>query len=364
MPSGRTQLLFDPLPYRSQLRLSLQQYFGELEEEVFNDFEEQIEWVRLKENDLLVQQGAEGDSMYILIEGQLLVIYEDVSGQKKTVGEISPGEGVGEMALFTGEKRSASIHATVPSILVKLSQEVFDGFITKYPSAIKNIAQLIIHRLRGLINVQVEVKLLESELLLKEMHHRVKNNLQVISSLLNLQLAQIDNPGVREAVQTSQDRVKSMALIHQKLYQKKNQEAIEMKDYLSSLTDSLLSSYGVKKDRITLSIEVEPILLDVDSAIPIGLIANELITNALKYAFPDQAEGTLLIGLYHLDDIITLRVADNGVGMEEGKSSKTGTSFGSQMINLLRLQLQGTIEVNTDAGTDIQLKCKNFKLIA
>lgn len=350
----------------AKLKAALEGYFGPLDDAAFNDFEQRFEWISLPDQAILVKQGEQGDSMFILMEGRLRVVYTDLAGKQKVVGEIDPGTSVGEMALFTGEKRSATIYANGACRLVKLSQQVFDELIVTYPQAIKNIALLVIQRLRGLINAQLEIKMLESQLLLKEMHHRVKNNLQVISSILNLELAQIENPSVREAVQISQDRVKSMALIHQKLYQHNNQEAINAEDYLGTLAGNLVKSYGARPEHIRLDLELSPLLLDVDTAVPLGLIANELITNALKYAFPDpQSRGGCIKVTLFLDEEqqLVLQVIDNGVGMDAPHPTGMGTSFGGKLVNLLRLQLNGTQEIAPPPGTAITLRCKKYELV-
>jgi two-component sensor histidine kinase len=196
-------------------------------------------------------------------------------------------------------------------------------------------------------NGQIEAKSQQNELLLKEIHHRVKNNLQTISSLLYLQSAHIKDAEVKQAVAAGQHRVESMALIHQKLYQRDNLAGIEMKDYLTNLGQSLLSTFEADPERIQLQLDMEALELDVDTAVPLGLITNELITNALKYAFPAGRPGTLTISLKRTGEELVLYVADDGVG---SANKKSGTSFGSQLIKLLTQQLGGRIEQGTEGG--------------
>jgi PAS domain S-box-containing protein len=194
----------------------------------------------------------------------------------------------------------------------------------------------------------------EKELLLKEVHHRVKNNLQIISSLLNLQLNVITNKETREMVRESQNRVRSMALIHEKLYQSGNLAQIGLEEYLRSLTRDLFRSYGASG--VNLRMEVEEIRLDVDTAIPCGLMVNELVSNALKYAFPDGKEGEILVKCTQVSrDRVALTVADNGAGLPEDVERKAGESLGFQLIHLLVKQLRGTLDIVRGGGTTFQI---------
>ncbi|HSN10332.1 MAG TPA: histidine kinase dimerization/phosphoacceptor domain -containing protein [Hanamia sp.] len=187
----------------------------------------------------------------------------------------------------------------------------------------------------------------ENELLLKEIHHRVKNNLEVVSSLLSLQSAQIDNPETKYAMQESQNRVQSIGIVHQKLYQGKNPGAIEMKDYFLNLSESILDSFGANK-RVQIELAMEKIEVDIDTAVPLGLIVNELLTNTLKYAFPNGINGKVFIKLEKREgNILHLEVSDNGIG----KSGLThGTGFGSQLIALLTSQLGGKMREEINNG--------------
>lgn len=216
------------------------------------------------------------------------------------------------------------------------------------------------------LNAELKVKNQEKELLLKEIHHRVKNNLQTISSLLNLQTAQIKDEKVRSAVVESKNRVRSMALIHQKLYQGKNLAAIEMKAYLESLCENMIRSFGGAAKNVHFECAMQEIEVDVDTAIPIGLIANELLTNALKYAFPNGSKGKIevTLGLKENKETLFLSVADNGVGLQKNKSDKElqGTHFGSQLIHLLTRQLDGQIERFSNNGFRTLIHFKKFKV--
>lgn len=198
----------------------------------------------------------------------------------------------------------------------------------------------------------------ENELLLKEIHHRVKNNLEVVSSLLALQSDQIDNAEIKAAMVEGQNRVHSIGLVHQKLYQGSNLGVIEMKDYFLNLSDSILDSFGAQK-RVSIECEMEPLEVDIDTAVPLGLIVNELLTNTIKYAFPNGQCGKVTIQLKkNAAGVLLLELADNGIG----KSSIThGTGFGEQLIRLLTHQLCGTMKEEINSGTHFFFEFKPIK---
>jgi two-component sensor histidine kinase len=206
------------------------------------------------------------------------------------------------------------------------------------------------YRARTKSNQLLAAKNAENELLLKEIHHRVKNNLEVVSSLLALQSAQIDDQSIKDAMQEGQNRVQSIGIVHQKLYQRDNLAGIEMKDYFLNLSESILDSFGAE-GRVTIECAMEQLDVDIDTAVPLGLIVNELLTNTLKYAFPDGRKGNVRIKLEkNPAGILHLEVADNGVG----KSSLThGTGFGGQLVSLLTRQLSGSMREEVKNGTTI-----------
>lgn len=196
------------------------------------------------------------------------------------------------------------------------------------------------------------VKNKENELLLKEIHHRVKNNLQTISSLLNLQSGSISDQSAFDAVQESKNRVASMALIHQKLYQGENLAAIEMRDYFETIGKAIKRSFGKRAENISLVVDMSAIELDVDTAIPVGLITNELITNSLKHAFPNNQKGQISITLnQEKNGLLKLHIADNGQASANGSDVKKEMGFGSLLIQLLTTQLGGTLEKSNESGT-------------
>ncbi len=206
-------------------------------------------------------------------------------------------------------------------------------------------------------NHQLDQRNAQNEVLVKEIHHRVKNNLEIISSLLELQSRQTQDETAQLAMLESQARVKSMGLLHQKLFQNQEQVSIEMRDYFQKLSNNLLQTFNVR-EQVDVQIDMDPIELDMDTAIPIGLMVNELITNSLKYAFPDRRNGRIELRLQPEDsEYLELTVADNGVGKEPVTAPK-GTGFGSQLIQLLTQQLQGVMQESHGVGTSVTFRLK------
>ena len=199
----------------------------------------------------------------------------------------------------------------------------------------------------------------EKEFLIKEIHHRVKNNLEVVSSLLSLQSSHIGDKKIKDNMLQIQNRIQSMSMIHQNLYQGKNLGSIEMKNYFNILGDYVLQSYGTEQ-RIVMVYDMEELELNVDIATPIGLIVNELITNSLKYAFPNNLTGVITIRLVQNPEHLELTVTDNGVGIQKGKEL-SGTGFGTQLITLLTKQLDGKMVLRQKKGTSVSFEFQNHK---
>ena len=194
------------------------------------------------------------------------------------------------------------------------------------------------------------------EVLLKEVHHRVKNNLQIISSLLNMQ-AETLPPEAQRALDDSQRRVRSMALVHEQLYGRDRPDQLDFAQYATSLSSDLFSAYSIHVSTIRLRLELHPVLLGADQAIPCGLILNELVTNSLKYAFPTGRSGEVVVALHCEDDRrVTLRVADNGIGLPPGFDWKQSQSLGLRIVEILRIQLKGTLDCASGIGADFTLR--------
>jgi two-component sensor histidine kinase/amino acid transporter len=198
--------------------------------------------------------------------------------------------------------------------------------------------------------------LVEKDALLKEVHHRVKNNMQVISSLLNLQLEHLPDAQSRPIISDTQSRISAMALVHEKLYQSIDLSGIDFADYLRELTENIVGSFGAAAGNITFALEADDVFLGIDTAIPCGLIVNELVANAYKHAFPGGGPGTLAVTLKRRDDgWLFLRVADTGRGLPPGLDLRKTESLGMQLVFALLRQLRGTLEVKPGPGTCLEL---------
>ncbi|MCA9932430.1 MAG: ATP-binding protein [Anaerolineales bacterium] len=204
---------------------------------------------------------------------------------------------------------------------------------------------------------QIQASLQEKDVLLKEIHHRVKNNLQIISSLLNLQMEEVEDPDIQHIFQDSKNRVRSMALIHEKLYQSQNLARIDFAGYVRNLSDYLLRTYRAAHVRLT--VEADEVYFGVDTAVPCSLILNELISNAIKHAFPNGRSGQITIELRTLpNEIIHLSVRDDGIGLDSYVQSQSPSSLGLQLVRTLVNQLHGKIELvsqNGQSGTEFQI---------
>ena len=204
----------------------------------------------------------------------------------------------------------------------------------------------------------------EKEFLLREIHHRVKNNLQVISSLLKLQSRSVSDKMAQQALNEGRHRVRSMALIHQNLHQDENNlSSIKVLGYLDQLTSELMSSYKVDHDKVRLKLDVDDLVLDVDSIIPIGLIVNELVSNSLKYAFPEGREGTIVVNLHKTSEkTLRLEVIDNGIGYK--KELINAKSFGLRLIQALSDRLKADYKLDGQNGAHAEFIIHNFELAA
>jgi len=205
----------------------------------------------------------------------------------------------------------------------------------------------------------------EKEVLLREIHHRVKNNLQVISGMLELQAALVKDPSARASLQEGRNRVMTMALIHQKLYQSEDIAQIHMDSYLQSLVADLFSAFGVVEENVLMKVEAEAVRLNLDTAIPFGLLVSELVTNAIKYAFGPGREGEkgeVTVSFREREDgEYLLTVSDNGIGLPEGFDLATGASLGLKLVHTLVEQLGGEVSLAVTTGTTWTIICPPYQ---
>jgi two-component sensor histidine kinase len=206
---------------------------------------------------------------------------------------------------------------------------------------------------------KIKASLEEKELLLRELHHRVKNNLQIILSLINLQSNGIKDQEDLEIFRESQSRVKSMAIIHEKLYQSADFASINFEEYIRSLVSYLLSYYSTSSIQAEIDVEKD-IVLNMDTAVPCGLIINELVTNSIKFAFTGKENGRIYIKLYSDDGFFTMIIGDNGIGLPQGLDIDNPQKLGLQLVRTLIDQLEGKVEFDGKNGTEFKIKFKEL----
>ncbi|MBT4286126.1 MAG: PAS domain S-box protein [Deltaproteobacteria bacterium] len=225
------------------------------------------------------------------------------------------------------------------------------GKITGYRAVMTDISRL------KQVEKEIRASLKEKETLLQEIHHRVKNNLTVVSSLLRLQASSMSDERLKEALTESQNRIYAMSAVHESLYSAKDISEIDLKSYLSKITGTLIQTYSVNKRNIKLNIESEKIAVNIEKASPIGLIINELISNSLKYAFPNEKQGKIEISAKKIDKSLQLIVMDNGVGIPEGLDWKNTKSLGLKLVRtLVENQLDGSIDLDNTNGIKFTIK--------
>lgn len=290
---------------------------------------------------------------------------EEAIGKKNTQ-LIVPGDLVQNKDLFTYQAISGSAVGGIETVRLRKDGTRLEVSLTISPvrDANQNVIGLssiirdITERKRA--EDQIRQSLKEKEVLLREIHHRVKNNMQIISSLLRLQSEGITEEKYLEMFRDSQNRIISMALVHEKLYHSRDFTKIDFNEYVNDMVTGLFESYGFR-GRVGLRTGIED-ALDMDSAIPCGLIINELVTNSLKYAFPDGRKGEIKIALEKTGGEVELTVSDNGVSFPAGLDFRKTESLGLQLVNLLvNNQLDGHIDLDRSKGTEFKIRFKGAK---
>jgi two-component sensor histidine kinase len=209
---------------------------------------------------------------------------------------------------------------------------------------------------RKLVETKLRSSLREKEVLLKEVHHRVKNNLQIVSSMLNLQMEKLSDTKAIELFKESQNRVRSIALFHEKLYQSRDLARVEIAEYLKGLANGLFATYGVNPDDIVLEVHAEDIPLGVDAAISCGLIVNELVSNALKHAFPAHRKGQVAVTLRSTGTQVVLEVTDDGVGFPADLDFRSPSTLGLKLVAIFTEQVGGAMDLTREGGTRFSLR--------
>lgn len=262
----------------------------------------------------------------------------------------------------------------IPVIFMTVLSETIDkvkgfelgavDFVSK-PVQVEEVAarlntHLTLRRLRKDLeekNLRLKAALSEKEVLLKEIHHRVKNNLQIINSLINMQLRKTGNPETATVLEDVKNRVNSITLIHEKLYKSENLSGIDFCEYISTLTKQLLMTYQGRTANTRLNLDISDICLEIDQAIPCALIINELATNAMKHAFPKGRQGRVTVALKTSGTgKLRLTVADNGIGLPADFDVDNLETLGIQIIKALVTQLRGVLQVNGSKGTTFTIE--------
>ncbi|HWQ66304.1 MAG TPA: histidine kinase dimerization/phosphoacceptor domain -containing protein [Methanospirillum sp.] len=242
--------------------------------------------------------------------------------------------------------------------------ELVDGHIFEWYSRPQKIGDTVAGRVwsfrdvtsRRRMELQIEKSLKEKEILLKEIHHRVKNNMQVISSLLYMQGRKTKDEHAKEIIRESQNRIASIALVHEKIYQSKDLEQVDYNDYLRKISMHLFDSYMVDSKNISLVVNSDTVFLPIDKAVPCSLIINELVSNSIKYAFPDHRKGTIHIDFQRQSDIFLLVCGDDGVGIDQSIDLDHTDTLGVEIVKGLVRQLNGTIDLDRRCGTVFIIK--------
>jgi two-component sensor histidine kinase len=317
-------------------------------------------------------------SLYAI--GQTSQAYEDLDSASQLLNEIKSDEKLrleSEMqtkySTLQKEQEIALLSAESENQALRIAQGKRNLFYAITGLGFLFIMIIIILRNRNKIerlnsdlkekNAIIEKSLKEKDTLLREIHHRVKNNLQVISSLLGIQSRSVKDEAAINALKEGRTRVQSMSLIHQDLYKHDNLKGINIKEYFEKLIKGIFETYKISNDDIEVRHEVQEMTLDVDTAIPLGLILNELITNSLKYAF-QGGRGEIDISLKSIEDQIILKVSDNGVGMGDADEIIKSESYGYDLIHALIDQLDGNLNLSMDKGCKVEVSFKNYEKAA
>lgn len=310
--------------------------------------------------DLLFKVNKEGYFTYARLnqEGEtLLDAFAHTNAlEGRYILEVFKHQKQGKLFLYNIKKalRSGRVHTQnfiIPFIIGKTDKKMV--YENRYSRV--NANEVIVISRDVTDKVEFETRLIESvkekEVLLKEVHHRVKNNLQVISSILNLQSSYVEDKKTLEIINESQNRIRSMSYIHESLYQTKDFSSINFHDYITNLVQNLVHSYQLYSGKTKLNLNIERIHLVLDQAIPCGLILNELVSNSLKYAYPEEDGGEIQIEIKEINNRVSIRVEDFGIGLPKGFKIEESESLGLGLVDTLVDQIDGELILKTDSGT-------------
>ncbi len=246
---------------------------------------------------------------------------------------------------------------------IRNAKNMLEVRVTERTAELEKINRVLIDEIkeRKKVENRLNISLHEKEILLKEIHHRVKNNLQIISSLLALQSNYINDPQILEIFKESQNRIKTIALIHENLYQSPDLSRINMMEYINNLVADLLYSYCANTDKIKTTIQTDDISLNIETAMPCSLVLNELLTNSIKHAFPDNRNGMITVRFKsEIGNQINMEVSDNGIGLPEQFSVNKTKSLGLKLVKNLTKQLNGKLNINSEGGTAVKIIFKEL----
>jgi two-component sensor histidine kinase len=319
----------------------------------------------------------------LLTAGTVLASYTDMQRMLKFASAaLSTIPGVSRCSMYRGERAGGSEPSDYPvyEVAVETVNQQYgtvalavenEAVFQPYAAAVHNIAGLVAMRIENHeherelqaevqkktadlehMNESLRTSLEERELLLREIHHRVKNNLMVVESLLKLQFGPIGHEGVQKALHESVERIRSMALVHKLLYESKTLDGVNFRSFVTNIIAELSATAAETRTSVGIEAVIDDISVDIDAAIPVSLIINELLTNALKYAFPDGRSGTVrIIARAPEAGVNELIVEDDGVGLPPDFSLETADTLGMQLISGLAAQIRGDLELQCTGGT-------------
>jgi PAS domain S-box-containing protein len=295
---------------------------------------------------------------YVLRRGELLLASSSDIEALMRAGELEIGGTIPVAWLGAPLKTEAAVIG-VMAVQSYQAARFFEGEEKAVFLFLSSQVAMAIDRVRARERLQESLQ--EKEALLREVHHRVKNNMQIISSMFNLQAGEISDPRAVDKIRQGQARIRSMALIHEKLYQSKDLARINFGDYIRSLASHIFLFWKVDGERIKLEMDLEDATLDINTAIPCGLILNELLSNALKHAFPDGRTGTVRLSLHREPGGgLSLSIGDDGVGLPLGIEPGRTNTLGLQIVGLLTRQLNGTLAIDRIAGTAFSIRFREL----